>query len=328
MQHCNAYKHPNITMETAGGYAPQPNFYIHIIYSTHNIWSIHHPLYGWNLSYSASYWWHTYACSLSMAYTILLYRNSRRIYMHLNQILIYSHEAYTIHGWNLIFTSYSASYWWHNYGCSISIAYYTSYCSRFATTATLHAFFYIHLNLTQILPHLTKWTGLSGVDSTSLWGAYPVVLVTHPLSVLPSVSMSHPWNEHQTPCKPCTKQDSWNQAWYHFTLFHNYTHDNSTGYVFTAWRLLVFAVMGVPLIFLFLVCKLIVASGTHSGLVFYPDILGAHHTIFPPGESTDAFSVFIARVNLEFGIETCFYEEMDPYGKHGCILCFRYKSGC
>ena len=29
--------------------------------------------------------------------------------------------------------------------------------------------------------------------------------VTHPLSVLPSVPTPHPWSEHQTPCKPCTK---------------------------------------------------------------------------------------------------------------------------
>ena len=38
--------------------------------------------------------------------------------------------------------------------------------------------------------------------------------VTHSLSVSPSVPTSHPWNKHQTPCKPCTKQDMWNQTWY------------------------------------------------------------------------------------------------------------------
>ena len=50
-------------------------------------------------------------------------------------------------------------------------------------------------------------------------------LVTHSLSVLPSVPRS---NKRQTPCKPCTKHDVWNQTWYHLhrslraTLFHNY----------------------------------------------------------------------------------------------------------
>ena len=79
--------------------------------------------------------------------------------------------------------------------------------------------------------------------------------------------------------------------------------------------LILFAVMGVALVFLLLVCKLTVATGTLSGLVFYANIVGAHRTIFLPGESTDAFSVFIAWLNLDFGIETCFYVGMDAYSK-------------
>ena len=79
--------------------------------------------------------------------------------------------------------------------------------------------------------------------------------------------------------------------------------------------LIIFAVMGVALVFLVLVCKLTVATGTLGGLVFYANIVGAHRTIFLPGESTDAFSVFIAWLNLDFGIESCFYEGMDAYTK-------------
>ena len=79
--------------------------------------------------------------------------------------------------------------------------------------------------------------------------------------------------------------------------------------------LIIFAVMGVALIFLFLVCKLTVATGTFSGLVFYANIVGVNRTIFLPGESTDALSVFIAWLNLEFGIETCFFDGMDAYSK-------------
>ena len=40
-----------------------------------------------------------------------------------------------------------------------------------------------------------------------------------------------------------------------------------------------------------------------------------HRTIFLPVESTDAFSIFIAWLNLDFGIETCFYDGMDAYSK-------------
>ena len=79
--------------------------------------------------------------------------------------------------------------------------------------------------------------------------------------------------------------------------------------------LIPFAVMGVALVFLLLVCKLTVATGTLSGLVFYANIVGVNHNIFLPVKSTDAFSVFIAWLNLDFGIETCFYNRMDAYSK-------------
>ena len=79
--------------------------------------------------------------------------------------------------------------------------------------------------------------------------------------------------------------------------------------------LIPFALMGVVLVFLLLVCKLTVATGTVSGLVFYANIVGDNRTIFLPVKSTDAFSVFIAWLNLDFGIETCFFDRMDAYSK-------------
>ena len=79
--------------------------------------------------------------------------------------------------------------------------------------------------------------------------------------------------------------------------------------------LIPFALMGVALVFLLLVCKLTVATGTLSGLVFYANIVGANRTIFLPAGSTDALSIFIAWLNLDFGIETCFYNGMDASSK-------------
>ena len=76
-----------------------------------------------------------------------------------------------------------------------------------------------------------------------------------------------------------------------------------------------FALMGVVLVFLLLVCKLTIATGTISGLVFYANIVGVNRIFFLPVKSTDAFSVFIAWLNLDFGIETCFYNGMDVYSK-------------
>ena len=79
--------------------------------------------------------------------------------------------------------------------------------------------------------------------------------------------------------------------------------------------LIPFALMGVALVFLLLICKLTVATGTLSGLVFYANIVEVNHTIFLPVESTDALSVFIAWLNLDLGIKTCFYNGLDAYSK-------------
>ena len=78
--------------------------------------------------------------------------------------------------------------------------------------------------------------------------------------------------------------------------------------------LIPFAMMGVALVFLLLVCKLTVATGTISGLVFYANIVGVNRILFLPEESL-TLSVFIAWLNLDFGIETCFYNGMDAYSK-------------
>ena len=93
--------------------------------------------------------------------------------------------------------------------------------------------------------------------------------------------------------------------------------------------LIPFAVMGVALVILLLVCKLTVATGTLSGLVFYANLVGPNRTIFLPVESNDAFSVFIAWLNLDFGIETCFYNAMDAYSKTWLQFVFPvYTFGC
>ena len=75
------------------------------------------------------------------------------------------------------------------------------------------------------------------------------------------------------------------------------------------------ALAGVALVFFLLVFKLTVATGTLSGLVFYANIIDPNHTIFLPVESTNSFSVFIAWLNLDFGIEACFYNGMDIYSE-------------
>ena len=79
--------------------------------------------------------------------------------------------------------------------------------------------------------------------------------------------------------------------------------------------LIAFAAAGVALVFLLLVCELTVASGTINGLIFYANIIAVNRTaVFPP-DDVNILTVFIAFVNLDLGIETCFYRGLDAYAK-------------
>ena len=81
--------------------------------------------------------------------------------------------------------------------------------------------------------------------------------------------------------------------------------------------LVVFAIMGVVLVALLFVLNLTVSVGTINGIIFYANIINSNsNVIFRNGGAngfTDFLSVFISWINLDFGIETCFYDGMDSY---------------
>ena len=83
--------------------------------------------------------------------------------------------------------------------------------------------------------------------------------------------------------------------------------------------LIPFLLAGVALVFLLLKCNLTVSVGTINGLIFYANIVRVNHTtFFPHGDGnvfTDILSVFIAWLNLDLGIETCFVSGLDVYAK-------------
>ena len=79
--------------------------------------------------------------------------------------------------------------------------------------------------------------------------------------------------------------------------------------------LVVFAVAGFTLVLFLLACKLTVASGTINGLVLYANIVSLNKSIFFPPGAINPLTVFIAWINLDLGIETCFYDGMDSYTK-------------
>ena len=85
-----------------------------------------------------------------------------------------------------------------------------------------------------------------------------------------------------------------------------------------SWLFLIFgfAIAGIILVFLIFVLNLTITSGTINGIIFYANVISinanilfATSNVFPP------LSVFISLLNLDLGIETCFYNGMDEYAK-------------
>ena len=79
--------------------------------------------------------------------------------------------------------------------------------------------------------------------------------------------------------------------------------------------LIPFALAGVLLVILLLLLHLTVTAGTLHGLIFYANIVAANHHIFFPQTPNNPASIFIAWLNLDLGIQTCFYNGMDAYSK-------------
>ena len=83
--------------------------------------------------------------------------------------------------------------------------------------------------------------------------------------------------------------------------------------------LVVFIFAGVALVFLLIVCNLTVTEGTINGLIFYANIVQINSAVFFPPKHVhvlnDFLTVFIAWLNLDLGIQTCFYNGMDAYVK-------------
>ena len=73
---------------------------------------------------------------------------------------------------------------------------------------------------------------------------------------------------------------------------------------------------GVMLVGFLMFINLTVSTGTLNGLIFYANIIRATHTVFFPPKTGNSFlSIFIAWLNLDLGIETCFYNGLDAYTK-------------
>ena len=87
--------------------------------------------------------------------------------------------------------------------------------------------------------------------------------------------------------------------------------------------LIAFVFAGIVLVLLLLFLRLTVVAGTINGLIFYANVVAVNSVIFfqpqttnvPTALITKVLTVFIAWLNLDLGIKSCFYNGMDAYAK-------------
>ena len=78
-----------------------------------------------------------------------------------------------------------------------------------------------------------------------------------------------------------------------------------------------FALAGIALVVLLLKCNLTVSVGHINGIIFYANVVHINKALLFRYDYTAyrVLTTFIAWLNLDLGIETCFFEGMDTYSK-------------
>ncbi len=88
-----------------------------------------------------------------------------------------------------------------------------------------------------------------------------------------------------------------------------------------------FAVMGIIFVMFIKILNLTVTAGLINGLLFYANVVWANQSLlFPPRQDTSTLlmilKIFLAWLNLDFGIEFCFIQHLDGYWKTWLQLVF------
>ena len=87
--------------------------------------------------------------------------------------------------------------------------------------------------------------------------------------------------------------------------------------------LIVFTFAGIALILFLFISNFTVANGNINGLIFYANIESINGPVFFPSyEPTKYVYVLTSFLNLDLGIEVCFYNGMDDYAKMWLQLIF------
>ena len=84
-------------------------------------------------------------------------------------------------------------------------------------------------------------------------------------------------------------------------------------------------VAGIVLVVLLYLLNFTVTNGTIDGMIFYANIISINDSVFLINDNIfKPLRVFISLVNLDLGIETCFYNGMDDYAKMWLKLFFPF----
>ena len=86
--------------------------------------------------------------------------------------------------------------------------------------------------------------------------------------------------------------------------------------------LIVAILAGIALIASLLVLNMTVAVGTLNGLIFFANIVYVNKSILFPFQETNFITVFVSWLNMELGIDTCYFPGMDTFGKSWLQLAF------
>ena len=79
---------------------------------------------------------------------------------------------------------------------------------------------------------------------------------------------------------------------------------------------------GLGLVILLLVLNMTVAVGTLNGLIFYANVVHVNRSILFPFQETSFITLFTSWLNLELGIDVCYFPGMDTYIKMWLQLAF------
>ena len=78
--------------------------------------------------------------------------------------------------------------------------------------------------------------------------------------------------------------------------------------------LIAFEVVGITFVMVVFVLNSTITSGTINGIILYANIISINGTIlFPTSNAFHPLLVFVSFLNLDLGVETCFYDGMDEY---------------